>query len=126
MKTNKEIGRVGEHIAALFLQKKGYKILKRNYSQKYAEIDIIASKDNIVSFVEVKSLQVVNPSVSREILRYDPSEKVDHKKLQKIKKAGENYLNEMNEVCEGRVIVIEVYIHERLKKARCRIIENVL
>ena len=54
--TNKEIGKYGEALAKDFLIKKGFKILEMNYRySRMAEIDIIALKDNIVHFVEVKT-----------------------------------------------------------------------
>ena len=54
--TNKIIGKVGEDIAKNFLIKKGYKILEMNYRfSRVAEIDIIATKKDILHFVEVKT-----------------------------------------------------------------------
>ncbi|RJQ35721.1 YraN family protein [Candidatus Microgenomates bacterium] len=48
-------GKKGEEIAESFLRKKGYKIIERNFRIKGGEIDIIASKDNVLVFVEVKT-----------------------------------------------------------------------
>jgi len=45
----------GEDIAAEFLQKKGYKILERNFRKKYGEVDIIALHQNVLIFIEVKT-----------------------------------------------------------------------
>ena len=54
--TNKIIGKYGEDIAKDFLIKKGFEILEMNYRySRLAEIDIIASKDNVLHFVEVKT-----------------------------------------------------------------------
>ena len=54
--TNKEIGKLGEQLAKNFLIEKGYKILDMNFHfSKMAEIDIIAKKDSIIHFVEVKT-----------------------------------------------------------------------
>lgn len=50
-----KLGRLGEKAAAKYLKKKGYKILKRNYVVLSHEIDIIAKKDDIIAFVEVKT-----------------------------------------------------------------------
>ena len=56
MITNKNIvGAMGEELASLFLKHKGYKVLARNYSCKYGEIDIIAFIDETIVFVEVKT-----------------------------------------------------------------------
>ena len=49
----KELGKFGENVAALYMEKKGYKILKRNFCVKGGEIDIIAEKDGIIAFTEV-------------------------------------------------------------------------
>ena len=44
MKTqNKQIGQIGEQLAADYLKHKGYKILDRNWGSKFGEIDIICS-----------------------------------------------------------------------------------
>lgn len=51
----KELGCFGEKVTAYFLEKKGYKILRRNFTVKGGEIDIIAEKDGIIAFVEVKT-----------------------------------------------------------------------
>jgi len=49
------IGKLGENIAREYLENKGYKIIEQNYKTKYAEIDLIAKKDNVLIFVEVRS-----------------------------------------------------------------------
>lgn len=47
-------GRLGEDIAVEALRKRGYRILIRNYRFGKAEVDIIAQKDSVLAFVEVK------------------------------------------------------------------------
>jgi len=53
--TTIDVGKAGEDEAVRFLQKKGYKILERNYRSRYGEIDIIARDGNAIVFVEVKT-----------------------------------------------------------------------
>lgn len=48
-------GLTGENKAAKYLQKQGFSILDRNYRCRYGEIDIIAFKDGVTVFVEVKT-----------------------------------------------------------------------
>lgn len=58
------LGQWGEEMAASFLISKGYDILGRNIRTSYGEIDLIASKDQQLVFVEVKtrtSTQFGNP-----------------------------------------------------------------
>ena len=54
MPTAKDIGNRGEEIASIYLQQHGFKILARNWRTRWCEIDIIAQKDAIFYFVEVK------------------------------------------------------------------------
>ena len=54
-KLNKVVGDKGEILAQNYLKKQKYKILDKNYRNKLGEIDIIVTKDNVVTFVEVKT-----------------------------------------------------------------------
>lgn len=86
MSGKKKIGDFGEKVIANFLMKKGYQILDRNYSKPYGEIDIIALKNDIVCFVEVKT---------RRSVKYGyPREAVDYYKQQRIIRASQTYLME--------------------------------
>ena len=51
----REIGNIAEDRAVEFLENNGYEIIDRNFYTKFGEIDIIAKKDNILHFIEVKS-----------------------------------------------------------------------
>ncbi len=54
--SKKSFGDSGEQKAALFLIDEGFEIVKKNYRfQKSGEIDIIAKKENLLVFAEVKS-----------------------------------------------------------------------
>jgi len=53
-KTTKQKGDAGEDRASEYLQAEGYEIIARNWRTKWCEIDIVASKNDIVYFVEVK------------------------------------------------------------------------
>ena len=48
-------GNKAEDKAVEFLYDKGFVIIERNFYSRFGEIDIIASKDEVVHFVEVKS-----------------------------------------------------------------------
>jgi putative endonuclease len=51
----KKLGQAGEDRAARFLEKQGYRIIERNYSAPYGEIDLIAMHEGDLVFVEVKT-----------------------------------------------------------------------
>lgn len=54
MGLHNELGKKGEELAAAFLSKKGFEILYRNWRHSYYEIDIVARKNGLLHFVEVK------------------------------------------------------------------------
>jgi putative endonuclease len=55
MTRNQSVGRWGEQAAAEFLCQHGYEIAGRNVRTPYGEIDLIARKDGLTIFVEVKA-----------------------------------------------------------------------
>jgi putative endonuclease len=52
--STRDIGAIGEILAAKYLQHKGYQILKRNWYCNHGELDIIAKEKAKLVFVEVK------------------------------------------------------------------------
>ena len=50
-----EIGRIGEDVAARYLQSHGYAILERNHRGPMGEVDMIARQGDTLVFVEVKA-----------------------------------------------------------------------
>lgn len=52
---SREIGNIGEQAVCDYLCKNSYEIIKRNFTVKGGEIDIIAKKNDTVCFVEVKT-----------------------------------------------------------------------
>ena len=98
---NRNIGKIGENIACDYLIKNGYKIICRNYRNRFGEIDIIASFKNEVVFVEVKT---------RNSLRYGfPVEAVNTQKEKHIINACRLYVLK-NHIKNIRFDIIEVYL----------------
>ena len=56
MNGRREIGRLGERLAAGALEKGGYRVLERNYRTREGELDLIAVRDGTLVFCEVKTL----------------------------------------------------------------------
>ncbi len=89
-------GDVGEEKAIKFLQNKGFRIVERNFYSRFGEIDIIALKDNILHFIEVKSG------------KGEPIYKITSSKLSKIQKTIEFFLNKTKldfDFCIDAIIV---------------------
>ncbi|MBK0404266.1 YraN family protein [Adhaeribacter sp. BT258] len=55
MAEHHKLGATGETLAANHLINKGFSILAQNYRYKKAEVDLIACKDNLLVFVEIKT-----------------------------------------------------------------------
>jgi putative endonuclease len=126
-KIRKEVGRMGESIAAQFLERKGFTIIERNYRKPWGEIDLIAEKGGAVRFVEVKTLSRENiPDVSRELSGYRPEEQVHPAKLRKIARTAELYMNGKGDDREYQIDVVGVFLNMHTRQARCRLFEQVL
>lgn len=81
---NRIKGKTGEDMAVDYLIKHGYQILDQNNSTKYGELDIIASKKDILVFVEVKFKQSEDFGT--------PEEMIGISKLAQVKRTAEMYL----------------------------------
>ena len=99
--TGRARGEAGERAAEQYLEKLGARILRRNYSCRGGEIDLIALDDETLLFVEVKL---------RSNERYGtPGEAVNCAKRRRICRAALTYLHEIGEVeVPMRFDVIEV------------------
>lgn len=69
-------GEYGERIAYSYLKKKGFEVLARNYRCERGEIDLIARKESILSFVEVKLRDKTCPYSGREAVTKHKQEKI--------------------------------------------------
>jgi len=122
----KEVGRTGEDIAAQFIERKGFKILARNYRKPWGEIDIIAEKGGVVRFVEVKAVSRERlPDVSRE-MDYRPEEMVDSRKLRKLARTAALYMEAHKDKREFQIDVVGVIMVAATRTARCRLFEQAL
>lgn len=80
-----EIGRRYEGYAASYLADRGYRILEQNFHCRQGEIDLIAQDGRYLVFIEVKY---------RRNKKYgEPTEAVDWKKQQRIRRTAKYYLH---------------------------------
>ncbi len=80
----REIGKEKEKVAEEFLKKNGYEIIGKNFSTKFGEIDLIAKKDDLIVFVEVRSKSYSYFG--------KPFETIDRKKIKKIVKTAQIFI----------------------------------
>lgn len=114
---NKTIGYHGENIICKYYLKNGYIILDRNFRNRFGEIDLIAKKNDVIIFIEVKS-------------RYNssfgfPSESISPSKQRNIKLLSKFYLSfkKLTNVYI-RYDVAEVFLNYYDEKYKINIIED--
>lgn len=78
-----ELGRLGENIAAKYLQSKNYEVIGQNQRQGHKEIDIICRLNGLIIFVEVKTVN------SFSLIQ--PEDQLSAKKIRRLKKAALNF-----------------------------------
>ena len=96
----KILGDCGEEAVAQFLKSKNFKIITQNYLTRYGEIDLIAQKDDILAFIEVKT---------RKTVHFPISNVVTWRKQQKIVKTAKYYIiqnNIINKACRFDIATV--------------------
>jgi putative endonuclease len=78
------VGKAGEEYAKIYLQSRGYVIKERNFRTRMGEMDIIAEKNTILYFCEVKTR--IGDAHGK------PFEAVTYRKLQHIRRVAQAYL----------------------------------
>jgi putative endonuclease len=100
MAVHLELGRKGESLAKAHLENAGYEILDENWTHGRLEVDLIAYKDRIIIFTEVKT----------RTGNYfgEPEDFVDIRKQKLLAEAADEYIYLMNHQGEVRFDIISV------------------
>lgn len=116
----RRFGDAGEKIAEKYLREKGYEIIDRNYRKPYGEIDLIAKKDRVLVFIEVKTRDM------KHVHNFLPEQSVNKSKTRKIKKVCRVYLLEKkySPDQEWQIDIIAISINIESRKARVKHMEN--
>lgn len=119
----RQLGDVGEKIAAEYLENNGYKIVERNYRKNWGEIDIIARKNDGLVFVEVKTRE---KSSARFAGDHFPEENVNWQKREKLVRMAETYLLEKNypDSAAWQIDVIAVELESSTRRADLKHFKN--
>jgi putative endonuclease len=100
MAVHLDLGRKGESLAKTFLEGLGYEILDENWTHGKAEVDLIAYKDRIIIFAEVKT---------RTGNRFgEPEDFVDLRKQRLLADAADEYIYLMNHQGEVRFDIVSI------------------
>lgn len=117
--TRRTLGNRGEALAAQYLKSLGYTIRERNWRCPVGELDIIAEKDSVLVFVEVRT---------RRGDRFGtPEESITSIKQAKLLEVALTYLDEHDEPDRNwRVDVVAIEIGRRNEVVRIDLIENAI
>jgi len=113
----RKLGDIGENIACEFLVKRGFKIIDRNYLRKWGEIDIVAEKEGILRFIEVKSVSADT---------YRPEENMHPGKLKRLSRVIQTYLLSKKIDKDWQLDLITVRLEMKTRLAKVEIIENII
>lgn len=103
MATHIDFGKLGEKLAGEFLTGKGYTILHYNWRHSHFEIDIVALKNGLPHFVEVKTRSSTYFG--------EPEESVSKKKIRCLLQAADEYLFQHPQYTNFQVDILSIMIH---------------
>jgi putative endonuclease len=118
----RKLGDIGEGIACKYLERKGYRVLERNYWKPWGEIDIVAKSKDRLCFVEVKSISRGTTGAVR------PEENMHPGKLKRLHRAIQTYLldRKVPEECLWQLDLACVTIDEQARTGRVEYFENIV
>ena len=100
MATHLDLGRKGESLAKAFLEEAGYEIMDENWTYGKAEIDLVAYKDRVIIFTEVKTRTGNGFG--------EPEDFVDNRKQKLLAEAADEYIYLMDHQGEVRFDIISI------------------
>ncbi|WP_428327763.1 YraN family protein [Mucilaginibacter sp.] len=100
MAQHNDLGRKGESLAKAHLESKGYEIMDENWTHGRLEVDLIAYKDKVIIFTEVKARTGNGFG--------EPEDFVDARKQKLLADAADEYIYLMNHQGEVRFDIISV------------------
>lgn len=132
-KTRKEVGALGENVAAEYLKRHGFTVRDRNIARKTGELDLIVEKGDTLHFVEVKTILTDEfPSFAEATEgrpyddRYDPSANLHEAKIRKVARTGEWYVLEKGWEGEWQVDGVLVWLRRKDGMARVRYLPQIV
>ncbi len=116
---SRDIGALGEKIAADYLTGLGYMIRERNFRLREGEIDIIAEMDDFLVFIEVRT---------RTSNSYGtPEESVTAQKKERLIALAEAYIEDRDDLPSSwRIDVVAIELGPKREVSRLEIIENAI
>jgi putative endonuclease len=126
-RSRKDIGALGEKVAAEYLRRRGMKIIDRNVARKTGEIDVIAREGKTLHFVEVKSILCLEfPLEDNREDRYDPSANLHEAKIRRVARTSEWYVANIDWEDDWQVDAVLVWLRARDGRAKVRYLPQIV
>ena len=104
MAQHNQTGSTGEAMAVKYFTDNGFTLLHQNWRHSHWEVDIIAAKENVLHFIEVKT--------RRNNKFGQPEESVDEKKIRNLFNASEEYQHQYPEWKRVQYDVLSITVHK--------------
>jgi putative endonuclease len=116
-RARKNLGDSGERVAALFLEKRGYRILEHSWRTRIGEIDLVAEDAEGLVFVEVRARR---PGMGA------PEESLTARKRARMSAMALEYLSQHVEWAERtwRIDFVAIELEQSGKVQRIEVIKN--
>ncbi len=125
-KTRKEIGTLGESLAALYMARHGIKLIERNVVRKLGELDLVGRSGDTLHFVEVKTILCREFPEGGPSDEYDPSLNLHEAKVRKVARMGEWYVAEHDFEGDWQVDGCLVWLRARDGRAKVRYLAQIV
>lgn len=121
-----KLGELGELLVCRFLMKRGYSIVERNFTVKCGEIDIVATRSDVIHFFEVKS--GLGSCETWEHKRQSLLQNIHVRKQQRFAKAVELYwaTRPVSPETNWQIDIALVVVDQKAHKAKIELIEDVI
>lgn len=115
-----QLGLAAEEAVAQHLTQAGFRVLDRNWRRPWGELDIIADKQGVVHFIEVKASR-------RQVAGFDPFLRADGRKMHKVKRTALTWLSahRYGPDTEWQMDIASVIMDSALPKPAIELFENI-
>ncbi len=121
----RQFGDMGEEFAAKYLEQKGYKILERNWRQKWGELDIVAAKAGGLFGQKIKEIVFAEVKTVKDGDTAFAAQKVHRWKQERLIRTAQTYLAKNNlSSLPWRIDVLLVDFDPRTNAPKIEHLEN--